>query len=101
VCVPRTSPRSEQIMRGLAFEKLGLLKVITPDALSPQVLRSQIGAALRLERRNLLERANGILSFDGAHIAARHLLASPASRKHSRANGHQAHAPEPFTAVCR
>src|ERR1041385_4028461 len=31
VCVPRTFPRREQLIRARAFERLGLLTVLTPE----------------------------------------------------------------------
>src|SRR5207244_12517547 len=46
VCVPRTAPRSEQLIRALAFERLGLIKTVVPPQLSPQSLRQSIDAVL-------------------------------------------------------
>jgi len=80
VCVPRTAPRAEQLMRGQAFERLGLLRTIRPDQLSPGLLRAQIDHALQTPREQLLERANSQLRFDGARRAAAHLLALAGQR---------------------
>ncbi len=75
VCVPRTVPRKEQLLRALAFERLGLLRVVRPEELNPELLRENINAALKLSRQHLLGRVNSVLAFDGARQAARRLLA--------------------------
>jgi predicted glycosyltransferase len=69
------APRSEQLLRATAFERLGLLSTIRPDKLNALKLRQQIGAALELSRQDLLARTEGVLAFDGARQAASHLLA--------------------------
>jgi predicted glycosyltransferase len=74
VCVPRTVPRVEQLIRARAFERLGLLRVVEPQHLTPAVLRAEIGRALAVPRRALLERARRAIDFDGAGRAAEHLL---------------------------
>ena len=84
VCVPRTSPRSEQLIRASAFQELGLLRMIAPDVLTPTGLNKEIAAALKLKRTELIERANVILNFDGAHASARYLLALLAEEQRSR-----------------
>jgi len=75
VCVPRIVPRTEQLMRAQAFERLGLLQTIRPDQLNVENLRGAVGQALRESRQELLARAQRHLSFDGARQAARRLLA--------------------------
>ncbi len=75
VCVPRIVPRTEQLIRSRAFEKLGLLRTIRPDQLSVENLRAEISNALKQSRQDLLARAQKHLSFDGARQAARRLLA--------------------------
>lgn len=75
VCVPRTVPRTEQLIRSQAFEKLGLLRTLRPDQLSEENLRAEVGYALKQSRQDLLARAQKHLSFDGARQAARRLLA--------------------------
>jgi len=84
VCVPRTSPRSEQMIRASAFQELGLLRMIAPDVLAPTGLNNEIAAALQLKRTELIERANALLNFDGAHASARYLLALLADEQRSR-----------------
>jgi len=74
VCVPRVVPRTEQLIRAEAFERLGLLHSVHPSRLNPQSLRDQIAAAIATPRNQLLQRANQQLRFDGAQQAARHLL---------------------------
>ena len=75
VCVPRIVPRTEQLMRANAFQKLGLLRTIRPDQLSVENLRAEIDNALKQSRQQLLARAQKHLSFDGARQTARRLLA--------------------------
>src|SRR2546425_4327692 len=75
VCVPRTSPRREQLIRARAFERLGLLSVITPEKVNAGNLGRAIHSVVGTSRQQLLARVHSALSFDGAHRAARHLLA--------------------------
>jgi predicted glycosyltransferase len=74
VCVPRTSPRVEQVIRAKAFERLGLASVVSPQNLNPDCLRRAIQAALGRSRQEQLDRVHSALDFDGARTAARHLL---------------------------
>jgi len=74
VCVPRTVPRREQMIRAEAFARLGLLHVCPPAELHPAGLRQKVEAALLEPRARLLARARARLKFDGARQAARHLL---------------------------
>ena len=74
VCVPRTSPRSEQLIRARAFARLGLLRVVEPDQLNTDSLRREVTAALELSRQELRDRANAALDFNGAQRAAGHLI---------------------------
>jgi len=75
VCVPRVTPRIEQLIRAEAFERLGLLQVCRPEQLSPQRLREQISAALDNRPVAAANVARGGLTFDGAERAAANLLA--------------------------
>jgi predicted glycosyltransferase len=75
VCVPRTFPRREQLIRARAFERLGLLTVIEPERLDARGLDHAINSVIGHPRRRLLKRAHSVLTFDGARQAARHLLA--------------------------
>jgi predicted glycosyltransferase len=74
VCVPRVRPRIEQLMRAEAFERMGLLQICPPAQLTPQRLREQISAALRVRPQDLRARARTALNFNGAHSAAECLL---------------------------
>jgi len=80
VCIPRTAPRSEQLIRAFSFERLGLLKTIRPEKLNAEVLREAVTAAVRISRQEMLDRANACLSFDGARQAASQILALAAER---------------------
>ncbi len=73
VCVPRCSPRLEQLIRARAFERLGLLRCVTPNELTPGRLRREVAAALRVPRERLLARAKLALDFNGAERAAHYL----------------------------
>jgi predicted glycosyltransferase len=74
VCVPRNSPRAEQLVRARAFERLGLLRCIHPDQLTVEQLRAEVAAALQIPRQEMIGRAQAALTFDGAHRAANHLV---------------------------
>ena len=83
VCVPRTAPRSEQVLRAQAFERLGLLRVVHPSQLCSELLRGAITIALSTKRQDVLQRAASLLTFDGAGRAARHLFTLAANQKSS------------------
>ena len=85
VCVPRTFPRSEQLLRAQAFERLGLLRTIHPAQLTVARLRQEIAAALERPRQPLRDRARAALGFDGARHAANCLLELTASVRRSAA----------------
>src|SRR5207245_544805 len=44
VCVPRVAPRSEQLIRAQAFERLGILHLLHPRDLNPPALGATIQA---------------------------------------------------------
>jgi predicted glycosyltransferase len=75
VCVPRVAPRSEQLIRARAFERLGLLRLLHPGELNPASLGAAIGAMRATPRAGVRERVEGSLNFDGARAAAQELLA--------------------------
>jgi predicted glycosyltransferase len=75
VCVPRVRPRSEQLIRALAYERLGLLRMLKPNECSIEALAQKVNEAIKTSRQELLHRANALLNFDGARQAARHILA--------------------------
>ena len=74
VCVPRSRPRVEQLLRARAFEELGLLRVVERDALTPERLRTEVDRVLGASRQRLHQRVHGVLDFAGAERAAGHLL---------------------------
>jgi len=75
VCVPRMSPRAEQVIRARALERLGLVRIVTPDTLDIITLGESIECVMKMRRDELLSRARTNLNFDGAARAASHLLA--------------------------
>jgi predicted glycosyltransferase len=84
VCVPRVRPRREQLIRAEAFGRLGLIRTLVPDALSPGRLRAEVELALSADRDDLARRAHSALDFDGARRAARNLLELTHVRSGSR-----------------
>ena len=89
VCVPRVTPRTEQLLRAEAFNRLGLLQVCRPEQLDSPTLGEQIAAALQSPREDLRARAHQALHFDGAQQAARRMLSlanesAPAARANPR-----------------
>jgi predicted glycosyltransferase len=72
VCVPRTWPRSEQLIRARAFERLGLVRIIHPNNLGADELQRQIAAALGTPREQVRQRM-AALRVDGAQRAADYL----------------------------
>jgi predicted glycosyltransferase len=74
VCVPRVSPRTEQLIRARAFGRLGLLCCVEPEHLTPGTLAAAITRALVGDRTGLEARAGEVLHLDGARRAAEHLL---------------------------
>jgi UDP-glucuronate 4-epimerase len=46
VVAPRAAPRREQLLRATAFERLGLVSMIPPDALAPATLARRVTEAL-------------------------------------------------------
>jgi predicted glycosyltransferase len=74
VCVPRTVPRTEQLIRATAFARMGLLRLVEPDRLDGRVLRVEIARALKAPRALLAGRAAASLGLDGAARAAAELL---------------------------
>jgi predicted glycosyltransferase len=84
LCVPRAHPRREQLMRARSFASLGLLRLVEPERLSPELVRGEVTTLLGLDRREIARCAHALLGFGGAHVAATALLelatASPAAR---------------------
>jgi predicted glycosyltransferase len=79
VCVPRTSPRREQLIRARLLESRGLLRMVAPDELSTVRLGEEIAAVLETTRDQLVERRRRSLEVDGASRAASFLLAQAAA----------------------
>lgn len=89
VCVPRTEPRTEQLLRARALQRLDLLRTLEPERLSPENLRRAIGAALAVPREDLLARVKVSLEYDGARRAAERLMevaGAPARTAHMPVN---------------
>jgi predicted glycosyltransferase len=74
VCVPRTRPRVEQLIRARAFERLGLSRVLEPSRLTAAALTGELEAVLGSARGERAARAADALGFDGARRAAEQLV---------------------------
>jgi len=74
VCLPRSSPRTEQLMRATAFARLGLLKVLPPEKLEAGELGDRLNQVMAWPRHELASRARAALGFTGAERAAACLL---------------------------
>lgn len=53
--VPRIEPRVEQLLRVMAFERLGLVSMLHPDALTPHTMRARIQEMLADTQRPYVE----------------------------------------------
>ncbi len=84
VCVPRTLPRQEQLLRARLFERLGLLDMVEPGELSGPTLRHAIERALQRPCQARPPRGKANLRYDGAARAARVLAALAANRREPR-----------------
>jgi predicted glycosyltransferase len=89
VCVPRTQPRLEQLIRAQALARLGLARVLEPGHLTAQALRRELDAVLGSSRADRAARAAAVLGFDGARLAAEQLveLARAGRREYAPALG--------------
>jgi predicted glycosyltransferase len=74
VCVPRTRPRVEQLIRARAFARLGLSRVLEPSRLNAAALRREVETVLGSPRGERAARAASVLGFDGARRAAEQLV---------------------------
>jgi predicted glycosyltransferase len=85
VCVPRVTPRIEQLMRAEAFERLGLVQVCRLRDLDPHHLSSKIRRALLCAPEELSRRARTCLRMNGARKAAQYLITLAAKVAQKRA----------------
>lgn len=85
VCVPRTVPRSEQVIRARALGGLGLMQVIEPGRLDAETMHGEVTCALTRSRPAIARAARRMLPFDGAEVAAESLLAEAAKSHAARA----------------
>lgn len=74
VCVPRTRPRREQLIRARAFADRGLLHVVEPERLTGRRLGLAVQSALATPRAVLAVRSRGAIDLGGARRAAALLL---------------------------
>jgi predicted glycosyltransferase len=74
VCVPRTAPRREQLIRARAFAAKGLLRVVEPASLTGSRLAMEIRSALETPRAVIAARTRAALDLGGSRRAAAFLL---------------------------
>jgi predicted glycosyltransferase len=86
VCLPRASPRLEQLLRATAFARLGLLRVLQPEEIDAGALRERLTEVLTWSRYDVSRRARAALDFAGAEHAAA-CLAEVGGRKGAGAGG--------------
>ena len=89
VCVPRVEPRREQLVRAEAFARLGVLRILSPHRLTPERLRGEVTAALEGSRAELRQRIESVVRFNGADVAAEHLLALAQAVYPARRDAHR------------
>jgi len=80
VVVPRVNPRQEQLIRATKWQELGLLRMIHPDTLSPEVLAEAIDSELTRPRHA----AQPALDFGGLDRAAKILRPDFTPRERAR-----------------
>jgi predicted glycosyltransferase len=86
ICVPRTQPRAEQLIRARAFAASGLLQVVEPESLTGRRLALAVAKALSTPRPVMAARARAALDLGGSRRAAVHLL--DLATKAPTASGH-------------
>jgi predicted glycosyltransferase len=69
IVIPRIKPVKEQLIRAEHMDKLGLLKCIHPDELSPEYLMNEV--TTQLGQRMNGTKAIDIINFDGLSTATR------------------------------
>ena len=85
VCVPRTAPRSEQLIRARALAERRLIGVVEPQRASGEALGEEIRRALAQSRTRIARAAAATLDFGGAAVAAETLLAEAAISREAAA----------------
>ncbi len=67
IVIPRVKPVQEQLIRATRMEKLGLLKCIHPDQVTPNLLMQTVSAQLEKRKNNF--NAAQIINFNGLGTA--------------------------------
>jgi len=74
VCVPRSEPRTEQLIRARAFEKRRLLRMVEPKHITAAEVRQTVDHALAeavvVTRKDRVRHARQVLNLGGARRAA-------------------------------
>lgn len=84
VCVPRVSPRREQLVRVRGFADRGLVRMLAPERLTAGELREQVELAVRTDRAALTARIRATVDLGGARRAATVMLELAASARVAR-----------------
>jgi predicted glycosyltransferase len=80
VVVPRSKPRTEQLIRARLFAQLGLVRLVEPDRFTVQELGKSIRSVLRVPKEEIAARTRAELDFGGGCRAAAFLLKMAAER---------------------
>jgi predicted glycosyltransferase len=68
IIIPRVKPVQEQLIRAMHMDKLGLLKCIHPDKLTPKCLMQEV--SVQLEKGKNGSKAVDIIDFDGLNTVS-------------------------------
>ncbi|MCF6251754.1 MAG: glycosyltransferase [Methylococcaceae bacterium] len=79
IVIPRVKPVKEQLIRAEHMDKLGLLKCIHPDELSPEYLMNEVTAQLGKQKSTL--KAIDIIDFGGLNTVTETISSMLASDK--------------------
>jgi len=71
IVIPRVKPVKEQLIRAEHMDKIGLLKCIHPDELSPEHLMNEVTAQLGKQKSTL--KAIDIIDFDGLNTVTENI----------------------------
>jgi predicted glycosyltransferase len=80
VAVPRSTPRTEQLIRARLFAQLGLVQLVEPHQFTVDQLGESIRTVLRVSKEEISARTRAELNFGGGRWAAAFLLKMAAER---------------------
>ena len=84
IVIPRVKPVKEQWIRAEHMDKLGLLKCIHPDQLSPELLMNEV--MIKLGKQTPVLKAIDIIDFDGLKRVTENISSLLSSDRHESCN---------------